>query len=126
VDHGDDLHGRRAGDVEPGCGSRVRRRGAAGSAWGGLAGLLFVAGTVCPDGSGHRDGQGFGGCQGECVVVDVGHPAVEGDRFVGQGQGQGDGEVGVDEAEFAGGDGDAGLAVGIHAVQGLLPSCQST
>jgi len=57
VDHGDDLHGRRAGDVEPGCGSRVRRRGAAGSPWGGLAGLLLVAGTVCPDGSGHPDGR---------------------------------------------------------------------
>ncbi len=61
---------------------------------------------------------------GECVVVDVEHPAVEGDRFMGQGQGAS--EVGVDEAKFAGGDGDAGLAAGIHAVQGLLPSCQST
>ncbi len=53
----------------------------------------------------------------------VGHPAVESDRFVGQGQGAG--EVGVDETRFAGGDGDAGLAAGIHPVQGLLPGCQS-
>ncbi len=42
------------------------------------------------------------------------------------GEGEGAGEVGVDEAKFAVGDGDAGLAAGIHAVQGLLPSCQST
>jgi len=26
-------------------------------AWGGLAGLLLIAGTVCPDGSGHSDGR---------------------------------------------------------------------
>jgi hypothetical protein len=38
-------------------GSRVRRRGAEEPAWGGLAGLLLVAGTVCPDGSGHPDGR---------------------------------------------------------------------
>ena len=48
----------------------------------------------------------------------VGDAPVEADRLVGQGQGQGDGDVGVDDAELAGGDGDAGLAAAVDGVDG--------
>jgi hypothetical protein len=54
----------------------------------------------------------------EVVEVGVGHGAVEADGFVGHRQREGDGVVGLDEAEFAGGGGDAGLAAAVDGVDG--------
>jgi len=94
-----------AGGEESGCASRARGgRWVEGLSRGGLAWLLLVAGTACPGCSGHAEGQGAGGGEVEGVVVDVGHAAIEGDRFVGQGQGQGDAEV--DAAQGAVGAGE--------------------
>src|SRR2546430_1536218 len=56
--------------------------------------------------------------QVEVVEVGFWHGPVEADRLVGHGQGQGNGVVGLDEAEFAGGDRDAGLAPAVDRVDG--------
>jgi hypothetical protein len=61
---------------------------------------------------------GAGGWQVEVVEVGFGHGPVEADRLVGHGQRQGDGVVGLDEAEFAGGGRDAGLAPAVDGVDG--------
>ena len=82
------------------------------------AGLLAVAGAAGAGGAVDADGQGAGGGQVEGVEVDRVDAAVEADRLVGQGQGEGDGDVGVDDAELAGGDGDAGLAAAVDGVDG--------
>jgi hypothetical protein len=52
-------------------------------------------------------GWGAGGREVEGAEVGFGHAAVETDGLIGHGWGQGDGVVGLDEAEVAGGGGDA-------------------
>jgi hypothetical protein len=68
--------------------------------------------------AGHAYWLGAGGRQVEMVEVGVGHGAVEAEGLVGHRQRQGDGVVGLDEAEFAGGGGDAGLAAAVDGVEG--------
>jgi hypothetical protein len=79
---------------------------------------LAVSGAAVAGGAGYADRLGAGGRQVEGVEVGFGHGAVEADGFVGHRQREGDGVVGLDEAEFAGGGGDAGLAPAVDGVDG--------
>jgi hypothetical protein len=79
---------------------------------------LAVSGAAVAGGAGHAGWLGAGGREVEGVEVGFGHGAVEADGFVGHRQGEGDGVVGVDEAEFAGGGGGAGLAAAVDGVDG--------
>jgi hypothetical protein len=69
-------------------------------------------------GAGDAGWLGTGGRQVEVVEIGFGHGPVEGDRLVGHRERQGDGVVGLDEAEFAGGGRDAGLAAAVDGVDG--------
>jgi hypothetical protein len=82
--------------------------------WGD--GVAVCARTGGAGGAGDAARQRAGRFGVEGVVVDVGHAPVEGDRLVDQRQR--DGEVGVDEAEFAGGHGNAGLPAAIDTMRG--------
>jgi hypothetical protein len=66
----------------------------------------------------HADRLGAGGREVKGVEVCFGHRAVEADGLVGHRKRQGDGVVGPDEAEFAGGGGDTGLAPAVYGVHG--------
>ena len=83
-----------------------------------LPGRLAVPGAFLAGCSGDADRLGAGGREIEGVEVGFGHGPVEADCFVGHGQRQGYGVVGLDEAEFAGGDRDAGLAAAVDGVDG--------
>ena len=85
---------------------------------GRLPGCLAVPCALLAGGSGDAGRLGAGGRQVEGVEVGFGHGPVEADRLVGHGQRQGHGVVGLDEAEFAGGDRDAGLAPAVDGVDG--------
>ena len=78
--------------------------------------------VACAGGAGcarDADGESAGArLRVEGVEVDVGHAAVEPKGLVGDRQGEGDRHVGLDVAEFACGDGDAGLAAAVDGVDG--------
>jgi len=78
--------------------------------------LLTLTGLVEPDGRVLGYGQGGGAGEVQRVEVDVGHAAVEADRFVGDRERQRHRDIGGDHAELAGGDRDAGLAAAVDGV----------
>src|SRR5712691_3173487 len=83
-----------------------------------LPGCLAVPRALLAGCSGDAYRLGAGGWHVEVVEVGFGHGPVEADRLVGHRERQGYGVVGLDEAEFAGGDRDAGLAAAVDGVDG--------